>query len=256
MPTKTRVAVRYDGKLRSLFSIEEKLSGDLLIGMTAALNFAEISHFDSKILSHEHISIHSSPNSKGFTVTHTTVLENVRELKSAIFIKNAANSGFYPIFQIICNKFKRSRIISHLSKDKIMRLHPFRGKDNISLTYIILVANKFQKFPNIDGFSRLDISFREFKLCIYYCYIDVPPSDFGFRHSFMTSALRINGAPSFNYNSDGSEFMDTNEIENFLKYSTVEIFKSNFRAIGIIIPKMSFHAKPIDKRIYSFRFRP
>ena len=75
MPKKsrTRVVVKLDGKTKELFSVIERKNGDLAI----LPKYEENHEKDSRVgrIKNEHISIHRSPNSIGFLIKNTTLLD-------------------------------------------------------------------------------------------------------------------------------------------------------------------------------------
>ncbi len=104
MPRKrVRVAVTVDGVQRSLFSIIEKESRELIIPLTHGPRYARTSRYDwnnaPKILELR-ISIHLSPNSPQFTtIKKTAVLDDGKKI-TAVALTDAvkAKNGFSTVF--------------------------------------------------------------------------------------------------------------------------------------------------------------
>jgi hypothetical protein len=104
MPRKrVRVAVTIDDVRRSLFSIVEKESGELILPLTHSPRYAHTSQYDwnnAPTILESRISIHPSPNSPEFTTIKKTIVLNNGKKITADALTDAvkAKNGFSTVF--------------------------------------------------------------------------------------------------------------------------------------------------------------
>lgn len=103
--TTTRFAVRVPGSLRTLFTVIEKRSGELIIPIKGAARYGPNWSTGKKILEQRY-SIHASPNSAEFNVLKQTIKLEGGESITAVALTDAvkAKRGFSVLFVRRCQR--------------------------------------------------------------------------------------------------------------------------------------------------------
>lgn len=221
---RTRVVVTMEGKVRELFSVIERPSGDLVLLDRPGLNFETKNELDTPIIDQK-FSIHVSPLSPGTTIKFHMRLSNGSNHTTALFVHGPKNRLISHVF---------SRAWGDVSNEKWD--HAPKNKDdvinigNIPSTYTNFITSIFVMAKNITPYSiehapHFSINFSRFIIVIYTTFVNLPSPPAHQSIYSASSPLQINGIVSGSgpEEAGGVSPMALNSIRGYFDYCCFQL---------------------------------
>lgn len=193
-----RFTVNLDGVPREIFSVEERVNGDLLIPIVREDRYANLKIIADGELSprttQSYLSVHRSPRSDGRSIKSTICTADGLTRTAHAFVRNSKKTLCWPLF---------SKSIPIL--DQPQYEHRPRSRDKVILlcdapplsSTLIVHAIAFSRYrdPPVYGESGLSIvDFRYFKIAVYFNFVNLPASDASCTAQSVTASPIENGA--------------------------------------------------------------
>lgn len=213
---KVRFVAMYEGRQRQILSAEERRDGSVLLAPRLGLTLTLQGETDPRPIHSEHVSVHSSPQSAGTTITHTTNLKDGRKISNAAFIKDTGDFLYVPVMYARCGRLDHPTYHGDARpRDTVLEIgSPFVRAHTTCLIYLVVVANPSHSFAQIKGSRLTTHVFRHFTLAVYSTFLNLPAITPTWTHINVTSPTLIDGSSVGEKFSDGMSSIDPSTMED------------------------------------------
>ncbi len=213
---KTRFLILQDKIEKQLFSVEERKSGDLLIGLSAHRNL-RINGFDTEKPRNRKISVHVSASSSppANTITHEIGFSLRRSHKGYAVVRKVEGEQF--IWPIYCQAFGKNekRFINRYKFDELRRITAYDSAFD-TLLLAVFVTDATYSIPESHGLSVTVSKHENFNINVVTTFADIRTIKSTFDIFNYTSSVRDG---NFMDNIGGIKSTDTfllNGLETYL----------------------------------------
>lgn len=197
---KTRYSVKAFGEERQIFSVRELPDGSISI----IFNLASSGFTGDEIRSCKnfHITIHKTQFHKdrkchGNRIKHSLLTNENEYFHHSIIIRSRKNNDFILAVTSSFNSalIGDSYIIKRKKGDSIVPVIGYLGAGE-TFSHTIYVCEKNVVMPRVQGFGKVERTFNEFKLVLYFTFFHISGGMLSFVQTPAKGALRVGTNPS------------------------------------------------------------
>lgn len=191
---KVRFTITANSQTSELFSVQEKISTDLIINIKRSDQYSHGAlNQDFSEARESRITIHNSPNSKGITINYHTFTELMGKVTHSSFVTPRHGKLLWPIIAVHAPDIEKDTYLPNVRKnDSIVNLGWYNPTSQ-SLCYAIVVSDKNNEL-GISGFSQLLYDFSSFRIYVFYRYMCSTSFHQGGIATFATAEPTVNGS--------------------------------------------------------------